>query len=58
LIGCGFIILSATPPTTLFAALDVLSGNVIGERRDRHASADYIEFLKKIGKVCEVGFCT
>jgi len=49
------IILSATPPTTLFAALDVLSGNVIGERRDQHASADYIEFLKKIGKAREAG---
>ena len=41
--------------TTLFAALDVLSGNAIGECRERHTSADYIEFLKKIDKACEAG---
>jgi len=41
--------------TTLFAALDVLSGNVIGECRERHTSADYIKFLKKIDKACETG---
>jgi transposase len=38
--------------TTLFAALDVLSGNVIGECKERHTSQDYISFLKKIDKVC------
>jgi len=39
--------------TTLFAALDVLSGNVIGECKERHTSEDYISFLKKIDKVCD-----
>jgi transposase len=34
--------------TTLFAALDVLSGNVIGECRDTHTAKDYIQFLKKV----------
>jgi transposase len=38
--------------TTLFAALDVLSGNVIGECTKRHTSEDYIRFLKKLDKVC------
>jgi len=38
--------------TTLFAALDVLSGNVIGEHRERHTSADYIEFPRKIDRAC------
>ena len=38
--------------TTLFAALDYLSGNVIGECSDRHRSKDYIRFLKKLDKVC------
>jgi len=38
--------------TTLFAALDVLSGNVIGECSDRHTSEDYIRFLKKVDKSC------
>jgi transposase len=38
--------------TTLFAALDVLSGNVIGECKQRHTSEDYIHFLKKIDKAC------
>jgi len=41
--------------TTLFATLDVLSGNVIGECMARHASADYINFPKKIDGACEVG---
>jgi transposase len=36
--------------TTLFAALDVLSGNVIGECKDRHTSKDYIQFLKKVDR--------
>jgi transposase len=38
--------------TTLFAALDVLSGNVIGECKDRHTSEDFIGFLKKVDKGC------
>jgi transposase len=38
--------------TTLFAALDYLSGNVIGECSERHRSEDYIRFLKKLDKVC------
>lgn len=39
--------------TTLFAALDVLSGNVIGDCRATHSSEDYISFLKKVDKACE-----
>jgi len=39
--------------TTLFAALDALSGNVIGDCSDRHRSEDYIRFLKKVDKTCE-----
>ena len=39
--------------TTLFAALDVLSGNVIGDCRATHNSQDYIRFLKKLDKTCE-----
>jgi len=39
--------------TTLFAALDYLSGNVIGECSDRHSSEDFIQFLKKLDKVCD-----
>lgn len=38
--------------TTLFAALNVLSGKVIGECREQHKAADYIEFLKKIDRSC------
>jgi transposase len=38
--------------TTLFAALNVLSGKVIGECRDQHKAADYIEFLKKLDRSC------
>jgi len=38
--------------TTLFAALDYLSGRVIGECKDSHSSEDYINFLRKIDKVC------
>lgn len=36
--------------TTLFAALNVLSGKVIGECRDQHKAEDYIAFLKRIDK--------
>lgn len=41
--------------TTLFAALNVLSGKVIGECRDRHKAADYISFLKKLDRQCPKG---
>jgi cell division protein FtsX len=40
---------------TLFAALDVLSGNVIGEYKERHTSKDYIPFLKKVDRNCPEG---
>jgi len=36
--------------TTLFAALNVFSGKVIGECRDKHKAEDYIAFLKKINR--------
>ena len=36
--------------TTLFAALDVLRGKVIGQCNDRHTAKDFIQFLKKIDK--------
>jgi len=38
--------------TTLFAALDVLSGKVIGECNPTHKSEDYVRFLKKVDKAC------
>lgn len=41
--------------TTLFAALNVLSGKVIGECKDQHKAADYISFLKKIDRQCPKG---
>lgn len=36
--------------TTLFAALDVFDGKVIGSCRPRHRAAEYIEFLKLIDR--------
>jgi transposase len=36
--------------TTLFAALDVISGKVIGECKEKHKAEDYISFLKLIDK--------
>jgi hypothetical protein len=36
--------------TTLFAALDCLTGNVIGECSDTHKADDCIAFLKKLDK--------
>ena len=36
--------------TTLFAALDVASGMVIGECKPRHRAAEFLEFLKKIDR--------
>jgi len=41
--------------TTLFAALDVLSGNVIGECSPTHKTDDYIRFLKKVDRSCAKG---
>jgi transposase len=41
--------------TTLFAALNVLTGEVTGECRDRHRTGDYIEFLKTVDKKCAAG---
>jgi transposase len=38
--------------TTLFAALDVLSGNVIGDCKPTHNSKDYIQFLQKVDRSC------
>ena len=34
--------------TTLFAALNIMTGNVVGSCEDRHTSSDYITFLKKL----------
>jgi transposase len=36
--------------TTLFAALNVMSGKVIGTCKEKHKSADYISFLKLVDK--------
>lgn len=41
--------------TTLFAALDVLSGNIIGECKGTHKAEDFIQFLKKVDKACTKG---
>jgi transposase len=41
--------------TTLFAALNVLNGKVIGECRDKHTADDYISFLKKVNRQCPKG---
>jgi transposase len=38
--------------TTLFAALDVLTGKVIGDCKETHRSEDFIRFLKKVDKGC------
>src|SRR5215468_6215302 len=39
--------------TTLFAALDVKTGEVIGECQPRHRAKEFIRFLKKIDRVVE-----
>jgi transposase len=39
--------------TTLFAALDVASGFVIGECRPRHRAKEFIGFLKKLDRAVE-----
>jgi len=36
--------------TTLFAALDIVSGRVIGECRSSHKATDYVAFLKKLDR--------
>lgn len=36
--------------TTLFAALNVLSGKVIGDCKEQHKAADYISFLKMVNR--------
>jgi transposase len=41
--------------TTLFAALNVLTGEVTGECRDRHKAEDYIAFLKTVDRKCGAG---
>jgi transposase len=41
--------------TTLFAALDVLGGNVIGECMKTPTSKDCIQFLKKVDRSCPGG---
>jgi transposase len=38
--------------TTLFAALDVLNGKVLGDCNERHTAEDFIRFLKKVNKAC------
>ena len=39
--------------TTLFAALDVLNGKVIGDFNETHTAEDFIRFLRKIDKACD-----
>jgi transposase len=41
--------------TTLFAALDVKSGIVIGECQPRHRAKEFIRFLKRIDRIVEKG---
>jgi hypothetical protein len=36
--------------TTLFAALDLLTGNVSGECKETHHSNDFIAFLRRVDK--------
>ena len=36
--------------TSLYAALDVASGTVVGECRDRHTGADFLGFLKRLAR--------
>jgi transposase len=39
--------------TTLFAALDVLNGTVIGDCNSAHTAKDFIQFLRKVDKSCD-----
>jgi transposase len=41
--------------TTLFTALDYLTGKVIGDCKDQHTSEDYLKFIKKLDRQCEKG---
>ena len=41
--------------TTLFAALQVASGKVIGECKDRHSHGEYIDFLSLLDRRCAKG---
>lgn len=41
--------------TTLFAALEIITGNVIGECKQRQTSADYIAFLKEVDRSYDPG---
>ena len=41
--------------TTLFTALDYLTGKIIGDCKDTHTSEDYLKFIKKLDKQCEAG---
>jgi transposase len=41
--------------TTLFSALDMLTGNVIGVCEKRHRTEEYLRFIKKIDRECEKG---
>jgi transposase/transcriptional regulator with XRE-family HTH domain len=41
--------------TTLFAALNVMSGTVIGECKEEHKACDYISFLKLVDRKCPKG---
>jgi len=41
--------------TTLFAALDVASGKVIGSCKARHRHQEYLEFLKTVDRKCPKG---
>jgi transposase len=41
--------------TTLFAVLNVLTGEVIVSRKEHHKSTEYIEFLKEVDKKSEKG---
>jgi hypothetical protein len=49
------LITNGTGRRTLFAALDMLTGNVIGKCEDHHTAKEYIAFLKKLDKTCEKG---
>ncbi len=41
--------------TTLFAAINIASGKVIGECKESHKAKDYISFLRKIDRSCPKG---
>jgi len=41
--------------TTLFAALDMLTGNVKGVCKPKHRSSDFLAFLRKLSRECEKG---